>query len=79
MKLISAEALEKDIEKLMTEEGDTFTMAALHFAEKLVDRQPEAVVRCMDCLDYGTYCMGFGDLGFCSEGRKKEGRSKRRC
>lgn len=71
MKLIDAEDLAAKLRERREEQTDDFAVAILGFVEAMVSKEDEAIVRCRDCRDYKGVCYGYGDNGYCSEGRRK--------
>lgn len=60
--------------KVLTEYYNHHTEAQHKSLKEALNRVPEAVVHCNDCILHGvcTYERGLGKDGFCSQGKRRE-------
>ena len=68
--LIDREMLRRDIQDYAVCAGKP-TLLARHKAMEVIDKIPEAVVRCRECEMFDVCEFGLGADGFCSDGKRK--------
>lgn len=67
--LIDREMLRRDIQDYAVCAGKPVYLTK-HRALEVIDKIPEAVVRCRECEHREACKMDLGDDGFCSKGKK---------
>lgn len=70
IELIDREMLRRDIQDYAVCAGKPVYLTK-HKALEVIDKIPEAVVRCRDCVYLNSCVSDLGEDGFCSEGERK--------